>query len=517
MPDDLGPHVLKVDRRLFLRGVGGALLALPVLPSLLSSSEAKAQAAVTPKCFVHYRTPHGGVPEAHMYPAATALTEQMTYLHDIRRGALAGPVSNANAVISPVLTAPATKLTPALISKMNVLRGLDIAYDIQHNFGGVCGYYGRDQQTAQYPRATVDQLIAYSPVVYPSVSTVKRRSVLVGSRFAQSGWYGFSTPGVRSSGVGGQLDMDQSSLDLFNLLLGGTTSTTPTPRAPVVDRVLESYRRLRTGTKRLSAEDKLRLDQHITAVSELQRRLGTGVQAGCVVPPKPTVDSDTLAGDLDHRNMDGDPVKNVQFFQLINDVLAVAMNCGATRVANFQVNEDFMGCTFTSRAAQGQDWHNNVAHSSAAAMLELVRQSNQAFFAGVFVDMISRLNSFSDGMGGTLLDHSLVAWGQENGINLHEGIGMPVVMAGSAGGAIKTGSFCDYRNLGSSAKSGLTYNQWLTTALRAMGVPQADWEESTAHGVSATMAHPGYGVKQNYNNWYPDPIWAKTAEQLPWL
>jgi hypothetical protein len=522
MSDDVGPHVLKVDRRFFLRGAGGALLALPTLPSLLSASEARAQAASTPKCFVHFRSPHGGVTAANMYPASTALTETMTYNHQVSRGVLAGPVSNGNAVISPVLTAPSGQLTAALIAKMNVLQGLDIAYDIQHNFGACCGYYGKDQQAAQYPRASIDQLIAYSPVVYPSAATVKRRSVEIGSRFAQSGWYGFRTPGLRTSGVGGQLGMDQSSSDMYDSLLAGTQSSGSTPRTPIVDRVLDSYQRLRNGTRRLSLEDKDRLDQHITLVSELQRRLGTTLQAGCVVPTKPSTDSDTLAGNLDTKPMDGDPVKNVQFFQLINSVIAVAMNCGATRVANYQVNEDFMGCTFTTRAAQGQDWHLNVAHNSAQQALVL--QSNQVFFSGVFVDMISRLNSFSDGMGGTLLDHSLVAWGQENGVKLHEGLSMPVVMAGSAGGSVRTGSYCDYRNQSSSNKTGLLYNQWMTNVLQAMGVAQADWVESTTYGVSASMAHPGYGVRDpNLSaptisaSDYPDPMWQKTAEQLPWL
>jgi len=498
------------------------LLALPILPSLLTPTEARAQAASGPKAFVHFRTPHGGLTNENMYPAAGTLTQTMTYVHAIRRGALTAAVSGGNAVLSPVLTAPSTVLTSALIAKMNVLQGLDIAYDIQHNFGGCCGYYGRDQQSAQYPRASIDQLIAYSPVVYPTVGTVKRRSVQVGTRFGQSGWYGFRTPGVRSSGVGSQLGMSQSSSGLYDSLLAGTPSTGGTSRPPIVDRVLDSYKRLRNGTKRLSATDKERLDQHITAVAELQRRLGTTLQTGCVVPSKPSPDSDSLAGTLENRAMDGDPAKNVQFFQLINSVIAVAMNCGATRVANYQVNEDFLGCTFTSRPAQGQDWHNNVAHNNSQQALVL--QMNQTFFAGVFVDMISRLNSFSDGMGGTLLDHSLVAWGQENGIKLHEGLGMPVVTAGSAGGFFGTGNYCDYRNLNTGNKTGLLYNQWMTNALQAMGVPQADWVESTTYGVPAAMAHPGYGVRDpNYNgpsvgaSSYPDALWQKTADKLPFL
>jgi hypothetical protein len=124
-------------------------------------------------------------------------------------------------------------------------------------------------------------------------------------------------------------------------------------------------------------------------------------------------------------------------------------------------------------------------------------------------------------MGGTLLDSSLLAWGQENGDLVHETISMPVITAGSAGGAIQTGSYCDYRNLAISTTRGrsvtmhpgLIYNQWLTTALVAMGSPPADWVETS---------HPGFGARMVYStgeftNVYTDAMWQKTADKLPWL
>ena len=67
-----------------------------------------------------------------------------------------------------------------------------------------------------------------------------------------------------------------------------------------------------------------RLDQHIDAVAELQRRLGT-TSVGCQVPSRPTTDNLTLKNS---GSFAGDPAKNVEYFRLINEVLAVAMNCG---------------------------------------------------------------------------------------------------------------------------------------------------------------------------------------------
>jgi hypothetical protein len=316
-------------------------------------------------------------------------------------------------------------------------------------------------------------------------------------------------------------------------LLAGITQPEPPgqpSRPPVVDRVLESYKRLRNGSRRLSQGDKLRLDQHIDAVAELQRRLGTTLAAGCTVPTRPSTDNLSL------RPMDGDPEKNVQFFKLINEVLAVALNCGATQVVTLTIDENNQALTFTSRAAQGEDWHNNVAHLAAsdAAAQQLIKEFNQTFFSQVFLDLVSRLDAFGDGAGGSVLDRCLLAWGQESGHVTHLPFSMPVVTAGAAGGALKTGSYCDYRNLnrklsGDSSTglesgqlwSGLLYNQWLATVLRAMGVPASEWAETT---------HPGYGAKVSFklDYWftnkgfsqtdaYSDAMWQQSGEMLPFL
>jgi hypothetical protein len=530
-------HLHEVDRRHFLRGLGGTLLALPVLPSLLGAREARAQAAQNNKCFVHFRTPHGAIFGASMWPADAALTQSAFFAdHDVRRGDLVAPVNgNGEAVISRVLTAKSTALTPALVTKMNILRGLDYPMYMGHNFGAALGYYDFNKQRPGSPRATIDQVMAWSPAFYPSVASVKKRSVAIASSGTASGSWGYNTPGVRSSGVAsGSISAIESSLALFDTLVAGTASTRP-GRPPVVDRVLDSYRRLRDGNRRLSADDKVRLDQHIHAVAELQRRLGTSAAPGCQVPQRPSTDNLALKRS---GSFAADPAKNIQYFQLVNEVLAVALNCGTCRIATFSIDENNQNLTFTTRAPQGEDWHNNVVHPATVPgnNQDLVVQFNKTFFANVFMDLVSRLDQFPNGKGGTLLDDSLVAWGQENGNTPHFSFSVPVVTAGGAGGAIKTGSYCDYRNIsrkvsgdsstgaeGNFLWAGLLYNQWLSTALRAMGIPQAEWGEPD---------HPGYGWKAAYQSTYsyfftnkgftaaqayPAAMWQRAGEILPFL
>jgi hypothetical protein len=381
-------------------------------------------------------------------------------------------------------------------------------------------------------------VMAYSPAFYPSVAAIKKRSVAIASSGTASGSWGYNTPGVRSSGVAqGSINPIESSLALFDTLVAGTPGSGPVApaRPPVVDRILDSYRRLRNGNARLSSEDRARLDQHIQAVAELQRRLGTAAPSGCQVPPRPGTDNLSLKRS---GSFAGNPAKNVQYFTLINEVLAVALSCGTCRIATISVDENNQNLTFTARAPQGEDWHNNVVHPATVpgTNQDLVVQFNQVFFANIYLDLVSRLEAISDGVGGTLLDSALVAWGQENGNTPHFSFSVPVVTAGSAGGALKTGSYCDYRNIsrkvsgdsstgaeGNNLWAGLLYNQWLGSALQAMGIPREEWAETD---------HPGFGWKSSYQSMYeyfftnkgfssskayPPAMWQRTGDMLPFL
>ena len=74
-----------------------------------------------------------------------------------------------------------------------------------------------------------------------------------------------------------------SSLELFNKIFVPPTTGGPAPRAPIVDRVLENYKRLRNGNRRLSAADRQRLDDHMARIAELQRKLTATVSGGVVL------------------------------------------------------------------------------------------------------------------------------------------------------------------------------------------------------------------------------------------
>lgn len=480
------------NRRMFLRGAAGFVLAVPFLSSL-AKKEVKA-APGDRKRFVALATNHGGIWQANMYPNEATLTQSMQYAgRPVRRGALSLEVANGVASLSPVLSADSSVLTSALAAKMNVLRGLDVSFYLAHHRGGHLGNFaendgnGSDAQMMTR-RPTIDQILAWSDTFYADLATIKERSLVVGS----NGMSAFYTSPIDQSGEIQNLAPENDSLVLFNKIFVPEEDPA-TVRPLVVDRVLENYKRLRNGSRRLSNEDKQRLDDHLERLDELQRKLNVEVSCGEITPPSES------SIDQYSSTFGVDPSAQRRFWQLQNDVIAAAFACDTSRIATM-----FVGDHFSSYAG---DWHQDIAHQAqfpAGEQQQTIAAAHREFFGSVFLDLIAKLDAIPDGEG-TVLDGTLVQWTQEAGCMTHDPIELPVVTAGGAGAFFTTGNYADYRNLnkpahqssGDSAVSshtGLLYNQWLGNVLQAMGLSPSEFE-SPDHG--------GYGeVKLGTETWY---------------
>lgn len=496
------------DRRQFLKGLGGFALAIPFLPSLVAR-EAAAQTMPNRKRFAQLCTAHGGLWHNNMFPSVSTLTEQMPFKgRTARRGDLRLSPQGTRTGISPVVSSAADRLTPALLAKMNVVAGLDIPFYIAHNTGAHLGNYARNDgngsdgmMVQSQPRPTIDQIMAWSPEFY--ASTVRRRVMIVGNRLT----YFWSNPMTRMGTIQ-QVDGTIDSLELFDQVFGPIM--VGPARRPIVDRVIENYRRLRTGSARLSTDDRRRLDEHMQGLSELERRLSATVSCGTIT--RPTRGSLPVIRTMDYgRN----PASQAQAYQLYNDVIALAFACGASRLAVLYADQTFS--TFTG------DWHQDIAHKAhLPGMTEqrTIVASHQHFFSEIFLDLARKLDAITD-TDGTVLDQTLLVWSQESGNHTHENQSMPLVTFGGAGGALRTGSYIDYREtsreMGSRFQgtpepryTGLSWNQWLANALQVMGIPRAQWEESGG----------GYGVPYvgaDYRSHYPAAALSGLSDPLAYL
>ncbi len=511
------------SRRQFLRGAGGFALALPFLGSLVPR-EALAGTppyAANPR-FVAFATHHGGVWPQSMWPGLDTMPNQETLFagHDMHWGGLQRTVQGSKASLSPVLTAHKDLLTESVASKMNVLRGLDVMFYIAHNTGGHLGNFARnDGNDETLPDLewvpTIDQVMAWSPSFYPDLSSIKQRSMHIGFAGQWNGngafSWGHSSPSQKSGDIV-YVPTSHSPQDLFNAIFVPDAPAAPAPRTPVVDRVIEHYRRLRDGVfgdaSRISGADKQKLSDYMDRLDELERKLNVqAASCGDVNNPGNFIINDW-------GQYSSQPPMQAQHYQIYNDVIVAAFMCGTSRIA-------VVGCDDTFGDASFADWHQDVAHKAAGEpdKQKIIADAHQFFFENVYMDLVSKLD-VEEADGKTLLDNTLVQWTQESGMATHHSFSVPVITAGSAAGFLETGQYIDYRdrdNMGllppwdvefeveKQQRPGLSYNQYLGTVLQAMGLKPDEYEKPGA---------PGYGDPLNTHPKAYGPHILETAGQV---
>jgi hypothetical protein len=507
-----------LNRRNVLRGAAGFALGLPFLPSLQPRSARAGDPPFAPNPrFVAMATHHGGIWGANMFPADGA-GDSMSYVgRTVRRRDLELSVAGGKASVCPVISGSDALLTEALVRKLNVIRGLDHPFYIGHHTGGHLGNLARNDANGSdgahmqgFPTPTIDQVMAWSESFYPDLSGVLKRAMIIEQGHNHISW-NWSSPDSKTGTIE-EVGGVNSSLALFNEIFVPEEDPQE-QRPPIVDRVLEDYKRLRNGDRRLSAADRQRLDDHLERLEELERRLKVSVSCGDVQVP--TADS---ADELGSSSYGIDPAAQQRFWQLMNDVIVAAFTCGTSRIATMNCGDIFD--TFDG------DWHQGIAHQCHrpdGAAQATIAAAHQMFFEAVFLDLASKLDAIEEADGVTLLDNTLVHWTQESGAYTHDSISQPVLTAGSAAGFLRTGSYLDYRNLSKVVNgggyegaeeithAGLPYSQWLGNVLQAMGVPASEWANPETGGYGPHYV--GEGMSQHYE----DATFSKMDEMLPWL
>ena len=378
----------KLNRRHFLRGAGGFTLAIPFMGSLLPRT-ASAQPAVGQKRFIFIGSDHGGIYPENMYPSRNpgAASERLfgrsgsVPEHFVRHSPLEVSTAGSAAVISPVLSAPSSRLTSQLASKMNVIAGFDFSTYFGHH-RALLGNCGSNDAGLWTPMASIDQLIAWNPTF--NLVTPRERSVSFGVGYGAGSSVRFSQSAARSGGQVSAVQAVTWADELWRRLFEGFQApTNPQPDRPlVVDRVLAQYRSLRDGAlgpaARLSQTDRDRLDAHMQGLFELQRKLGgSSVSASCTSPSRPS------GGDV-RREIDNAVA-----------VTAAALKCGLTHVATFSIAAQNL-----SQSNGWNNWHEQVAHSGSGeysrhnpAYQQIHVEAQREIFEATFLALAEQLDT----------------------------------------------------------------------------------------------------------------------------
>ena len=522
-------------RRVFLRGAAGAALAMPFLGSLLPRS-ASGQAVQAPKRFIVLKSFSTQLVK-EWYPAFAGNGYQ---LHDAKYSDSKADgttlltqklVSGANYTWAPLADLQTAtgisgilgpKLNPFL-EKLTLIRGLDFLPAVNHNYGGLLGNFSSctaatpcdADSLADVP--TIDQVMAYSPKVYPSTPSLRYLHLSQGVTDSMS----YSDLGQ----VGGQVQQLKARTnprDAFNDVFGtnppdGGGAMTNDRDKLLVDRVYDDYVRLKNDP-RLSGEDKQLVQKYVNLVAELQAKLTVTPTMSCSVPAEPA----SLAN---NSGLDSKDISTK--WELFLDVVTAAIMCDRTRVITLGVHKalgpgpDSSDATlvghYHSEDASGGTWHGLAHDFSNANSRRMLKGINAWIAAEVFASLLERLDVPEVG-DSTYLDNSLVYWGNELGFN-HIAYSVPCVLAGSAGGFIKPGRYLDYIDWSGKAYfsqedgnviQGIPHNQFLATALQAMGLSPADYERGGQKGYGSTSVSG-----RSSGTWAVDYDLSKVGDILP--
>jgi hypothetical protein len=199
----------------------------------------------------------------------------------------------------------------------------------------------------------------------------------------------------------------------------------------ILDRVKEQADGL---SKKVSAADKLKLDEYLSSVREVEKR------AAAMRATKDAADSKGKHTIGMPRPENGLPEDIREHMKLMCDILALGFQTDKTRVATLLLCRDISGLFYpflNVRAA-----HHAASHDDTSDAYERVSRyyvSQLAYLAG-------RLDAMPEG-DGTVLDHCCLMFlsNMWSGTK-HDNSRLPIILAGGMGGTLKTGRVLNYRD-----------------------------------------------------------------------
>jgi len=189
-------------------------------------------------------------------------------------------------------------------------------------------------------------------------------------------------------------------------------------------------------------------------VRDIERRLDVLTTAGaaCMVPAQPAV--------TDPEGEDS----MAAVARLQADLLVMALACDLTRVGSLQHSSGANNIRFPFLQSYEDD--HQLSHSGnndTTSQNEWIHAPD--WYASQFAHLLQRLKSIPEGSG-TMLDNTLILWVSDIAVgNTHSHKNMPFILAGRAGGLLRTGRYVRYQDK--------WHNDLLLAILQAMGVPRA--------------------------------------------
>jgi hypothetical protein len=190
----------------------------------------------------------------------------------------------------------------------------------------------------------------------------------------------------------------------------------------------------------ISSEDKVKLDEYLTSVSEVERRVDnmrkSKDQAEDVAKQKnkPVFSMDRPANGL--------PEDLREHARLMCDIIAIGFQTDKTRVASLLMARDLSAMIYPFLGVR--EGHHAASHNNLSDGYERISR----FHLSQLAYLATKLDSMPEG-NGTVLDNSCLMFLSNMWIGRkHDNTRLPVVLAGGLGGTLETGRTLDYTKAG---------------------------------------------------------------------
>jgi hypothetical protein len=401
----------RLSRRALLGGAG-ALVSLPLLESLLPRA-ARAQ-DTAPVRFLAFYVPNG-IHMAEWTPSTTGAGYQLT--------PILAPLANVK-------------------SKLSVLSGLDSAPGESDGPGDHASGTGSFLTAAHVYKTegadiqngiSVDQVAANAIgelTTIPSMQLGIQGGADAGG--CDSGYSCAYTRNISWASATQPLNKITNPQVVFDQLFAGydpeaTAEELAKKRAyrlGVLDYVRQDAKSLQL---KLSYADKLKLDEYLTGVDELEKKIikaASGPQ--CIPPEEP-------GSGLDYPD----------HVRAMLDLMVVAFACDSTRIISFMLGNAGSNQSYSFIGVPGA--HHEISHhQDQQSNFDMLRQID-IWEVEQLAYLLEKLDAIEEGEGSTMLDHSIVYFSSEiEDGNSHSHYNLPVVLAGGGGGAFSPGRHVTY-------------------------------------------------------------------------
>jgi hypothetical protein len=402
-----------LSRRTVLKGAGVAV-GLPLLDAMIPAATALAQTAAAPKLKVgFFYIPHG------------AITWNTSFGAEMDRWSPSG--SGANFKLSEILSP--LEAHKQFVTSFSHLENKANQNSVHAIVPATWLSGTRPDSGSQSAKmsTTIDQMIAQhigQDTPLPSLEIASETTAQVAACPSGTGCYYSTTLSFRNATS--PLPMEFNPRKVFTQLFGEGDTDAERAAISAQTRSLLDLIADRTAAlqRQVGASDRVLLDQYLSTVREIERRVEKAEQrdlSAITLPEAPI-------GELDSFD---------EQVKLMFDLLALAYQANLTRVASYIMVAEGTNRTY-NHIGVSDAFHPLSHHANKRDSLDkLVRI--QKYHVERFADFVAKMAATPDG-DGSLLDHSLFMYGSNmSNSDRHNNYPLPNILVGGANGQLQGG------------------------------------------------------------------------------